>query len=93
MARRLTTFSKLLITLIIVGALFFGAQWLKNSGVLGGGDSGNGTTQVDSGSDSGKTNTKPSGGIFGSKKKKSQVDENTVKIGVCLLYTSPSPRD
>ena len=82
MAKRLTTVSKLLITLIIVGALFFGAQWLKNSGVLGNVAEGGNTEQVDSSSDSGKTDAKPSGGIFGSKKKTSQVDANTIKVGV-----------
>ncbi len=34
MAGRLTTFSKFLITLIIVAAVFFGFQYLRNSGML-----------------------------------------------------------
>ena len=36
---RLTTFSKLLITVVIVAALVFGAKYLIDSGILGGGDS------------------------------------------------------
>ncbi|GJM31292.1 MAG: hypothetical protein DHS20C18_02930 [Saprospiraceae bacterium] len=36
MAKRLTTFSKFIITVLIVGAVFFGFQYLKNSGLLDG---------------------------------------------------------
>ncbi len=35
MAKRLTTFSKLLITLIILALIFFGFTWLKNNTALG----------------------------------------------------------
>jgi NitT/TauT family transport system substrate-binding protein len=35
MAQRLTTFSKLLITLLIVGGVFFGFTYLKNKGMFG----------------------------------------------------------
>ncbi len=38
MAQRLTSFSKLLIVLVIVTAAFFGVKYLQQSGVIGGGD-------------------------------------------------------
>ena len=38
MAQRLTSFSKLLIVLLIVTAAFFGVKYLQQSGVIGGGD-------------------------------------------------------
>lgn len=36
MARRLTSFSKLLIVLLVVGAAFFGIKYLQDSGIIGG---------------------------------------------------------
>ncbi len=50
---KLTTFSKLLIVFLIVGAAFFGIQYLRNSGMLGDGGGGTGSqTTSTSGSNS-----------------------------------------
>lgn len=40
MAQRLTSFSKLLIVLVIVSAAFFGVKYLQDSGMIGGEDAG-----------------------------------------------------
>jgi NitT/TauT family transport system substrate-binding protein len=49
MAQRLTSFSKLLIVLVIVSAAFFGVKYLQDSGVIGGEGSGD-TTEKREGS-------------------------------------------
>ncbi|MCB0611372.1 MAG: OmpA family protein [Lewinellaceae bacterium] len=66
MARRLTTFSKFIITLLVVGGVFFGGRYLLNNGYLGdiGKSSGNNT----------KDNTKNSGS--------SSSDGDVIRIGV-----------
>ena len=69
MARRLTTFSKLLIVFAVVAAAFFGFNYLQKSGMLegaGGGSEGGG------GSTSGQTSNS---GDF-------KNDDDVIKIGV-----------
>lgn len=90
MAKRLTTFSKLLITLLIVALVFFLAQWGCNNTELGkslqnkveqgetqkGQPSSTTTTQK-------KATEKKSGGLFGNKKNTgSSSDDDVIKIGV-----------
>lgn len=76
MAQRLTTFSKFLITLLIVAAVFFaGRYFLQNT------DAGRSLSeqagQVDTGSsDNNNTNTSPK------RNTSSKADDNTIKIGV-----------
>ncbi len=66
MARRLTSFSKLLIVLLVVGAAFFGLKYLQQNGIIGGGDAGGGTS----------TTTKER------KNKTRINDDDVIKIGV-----------
>ena len=49
MARRLTTFSKFLIVLLVVGAAFFGFQYLQKSGIINGPDNSNSTKTTKNG--------------------------------------------
>lgn len=66
MAKRLTTFSKLLIVVAVVGAAFFGFNYLQKSGMLDGVSSDTG--------DSGKEET--------SKKSEFRKDDDIIKIGI-----------
>jgi len=91
MAKRLTTFSKLLITLLIVAVIFFLAQWGCNNTPLGDMVK-NKSEEVrsETGSNSGNNNTattKPKsekkGGLFGNKSNSgSSNDDDVIKIGV-----------
>ncbi len=90
MAKRLTTFSKLLITLLIVAAVFFLAQWGCNNTQLGEMVK-NKTEEAQSTSGSNSTTkssaqTKKSdkkGGLFGNKSDtSSNSDDDVIKIGV-----------
>ncbi len=66
---RLTTFSKFAITLLIVGAIFFGAQYFLKS-----------TKTGQELSEKAKTEEKGGGGLFGSGK--SEKDAGTISVGV-----------
>jgi len=55
MAKRLTTFSKLLITLLILALIFFGFTWLKNNTGLGDLVNDGGTTRTEQTSGNTKT--------------------------------------
>lgn len=78
MARRLTTFSKFLITLLILAALFFAGQWVLNNTEFGKNlqEQAGKTEGVDNGGDSGKTvNNKP-------KKTASRDDDDVLKVQI-----------
>lgn len=79
MARRLTTFSKLLITMIIVGALYLGFLFLKNGGYLGdmAGDTTNPTTTTTT-TNSAKKEDSGKKGWFNNDKK----DGDVITVGV-----------
>ena len=98
MARRLTTFSKLLITIFLVALIFLGGRYLLQNTAFGKSiANGEGTSESSSSTvkNDGDSNNRRSGS-----------DDDVIKIGVvtwggyaggqyfnCLLYTSPSPRD
>ena len=72
MARRLTTFSKFLITLVIVGALFFGGRYLLNNTEMGQ----DLQEQVDTGSNDGTSSSNPSSSSS------SRNSDDVIRIGV-----------
>ena len=89
MAKRLTTFSKLLLTFLLLALIFFAAQWGCNNTEIGKsiqdkveeeGQKSTSTTKTSSTSKS--KSEKKSGGLFGSKDKQSGSDDDVVKIGV-----------
>ena len=91
MAKRLTTFSKLLLTVAIVAAVFFAAQWGCNNTQLGDivknkteeAKSNSGTSNGSSSTKATKAKSDKKGGLFGNKSNSSNSsDDDVIKIGV-----------
>ena len=75
MARRLTTFSKLIITLLVVAAIFFGGKWIMDNTGLG-----DKVDQLQENAGSKSTNTSPSSSS--TKNSSSSNSADVIKIGV-----------
>ena len=91
MAKRLTTFSKLLLTVAIVAAVFFAAQWGCNNTQLGDivknkteeAKSNSGTSNGSSSTKATKAKSDKKGGLFGNKSNsRNSSDDDVIKIGV-----------
>ena len=88
MAKRLTTFSKLLLTIAIVAAVFFAAQWGCENTEAGktlkekmeNPDSDTGTSASENRSTASSKKSNKLGGLLG--KKSSSSDDDVIKIGV-----------
>ncbi|MBT8189447.1 MAG: OmpA family protein [Saprospiraceae bacterium] len=86
MARRLTIFSKLIITILILALLFFGGQWLLNNTQVGE-NLKNKAEQEQANNNSGTSDAKSSsekksGGLFN--RSDSEGDENTLKVQLVM---------
>ena len=79
MARRLTTFSKLLITILILAAVYFGGMWLINNTGLGETIKNVNKEQADTAKEAGDDSK--SGGLFN---RGSSDDENTLKVQLVM---------
>ena len=91
MAKRLTTFSKLLLTFVLLAVIFFAAQWGCNNTDIG--KTLQNKAEEAQTQKSGSSTTKPtttskpksdkkSGGLFGNKNSGSSGDDDVIKIGV-----------
>jgi NitT/TauT family transport system substrate-binding protein len=78
-------FSKLLITLLILAALFFGGRWLFNNTEFGRDLKAKTQQEQANNDDSSDANASDGGGLFGkSKNNSSDADENTLKVQLVM---------
>lgn len=82
MARRLTIFSKLLITLLILAALFFGGQWIFNNTEFG--KDLKEKTKQEQANKTSDSKSSDNGGLFGKSGNDSGDDENTLKVQLVM---------
>lgn len=83
MARRLTMFSKLLITLLILAALFFGARWIFNNTEFG--QDLKEKTEQSRSDEAGSSSDEKSGGLFNrSGNSDASADENTLRVQLVM---------
>jgi len=89
MARRLTMFSKLIITLLILAAVFFGGLWLVNNTQVGKSikdkveQEKQDDDRNDNSSEASNSSTKKNGGLF-SKSSGGDGDENTLRVQLVM---------